>query len=230
MGASLNNFRDITKLTNLLKFFLCGCLVLNFMVLFFDYLEYGVLIDAQNRFYTSAGSLDKAIDLTNSRQAFIEILRMVTTLLTGLLFLRWIYFSNANAHTMKANGMQFTPLWSILWYFVPIAHLWKPYQAMNEIWKCSKNPNQWTLIKTDSILRWWWFLWILSLLADQTLINYALNAHEIQGWIRVTLASSISDFIHIPLDIVAILLVNRIFSMQMSLHAQQTAGYTMISL
>jgi hypothetical protein len=230
MVIRLNNFRDITKLTNSLKFFLYASLVVNFIALLFDYLEYSALISAHSSTYASAKSLDQVIELNNSRQAFVGSLQMATALLTSVLFLRWIYFSNANAHALKANGMQFTPLWSILWYFVPIAHLWKPYQAMNEIWKCSENPHQWTLIKTDSILHWWWFLWILSLLADQLLIRYALDAHDIQGSIHFAIASSISDFMHIPPIVVAILLITRISSMQMSQHARQTGGYTMISL
>ena len=230
MVTRLNNFCDITKLTNSLKFFLYASLVVNFIALLFDYLEYSALISTHSSTYAPAEFLDQVIELNNSRQAFIGSLQIATALLTSLLFLRWIYFSNANAHALKANGMQFTPLWSILWYFVPIAHLWKPYQAMNEIWKCSENPHQWTLIKTDSILRWWWFLWILSLLADHVLIRYALDAHDIQGSIHFAIASSISDFMHIPPIVVAILLITRIFSMQMSQHARQTGGYTMISL
>lgn len=230
MITHLNNFRDITKLTNFLKFFLYASLVLNFFALLSDYLEYSALINAQNSAYASAESLHKAVELNSSRQAYVGILQMITALLTSILFLRWIYFSNANAHALKANGMQFTPLWSIVWYFVPIAHLWKPYQAMNEIWKCSENPHQWKSIKTDSILHWWWSLWILSFLADHLLIRYALDAHDIQTSIHFAIANSISDFMHIPLSAVAILLITRISSMQMSQQVRQAGGYTMISL
>ena len=76
--------------------------------------------------------------------------------------LRWIYLANSNAHALGAEGMQFTPAWAIGWYFVPLANLWKPYQAMKEIWQASATGTDWREVKAPALLRWWWGFWLLS--------------------------------------------------------------------
>lgn len=45
--------------------------------------------------------------------------------------------------------MQFTPRWAIIWWFIPILNLWKPYQVTVEIIK-SSDP---TVGRTDSTMR-----------------------------------------------------------------------------
>jgi hypothetical protein len=76
--------------------------------------------------------------------------------------LRWIYLANSNAHALGAERMQFTPAWAIGWYFVPLANLWKPYQAMKEVWQASTSRTDWREVKAPALLRWWWALWLLS--------------------------------------------------------------------
>ena len=65
-------------------------------------------------------------------------------------------------HALGSPGLRFTPGWAVGWYFVPIANLWKPYQAMKEIWRASKNPGNWQAETTSGFLGWWWFWWIIS--------------------------------------------------------------------
>jgi len=52
----------------------------------------------------------------------------------GVIFLRWIYRTNKNLHVLSSEHMTFSPGWSLGWYFIPVANLFKPYQAMKEIW------------------------------------------------------------------------------------------------
>lgn len=68
------------------------------------------------------------------------IFYLVVYIITSVLFLRWVYVSNRNARALGASDMQHSPGWSVGWYFIPIATLWKPYQAMKEIYKAS-HPN-----------------------------------------------------------------------------------------
>ena len=80
--------------------------------------------------------------------------------------LRWIYLANANAHALGAEGMQFTPGWAVGWYFVPIASLWKPYQAMKEIWQASAAGTDWRGVRVPRLLPWWWACWLISTLTS----------------------------------------------------------------
>ena len=90
------------------------------------------------------------------------IFYVVVYLSSAVLVLKWIYRANYNARQLGASNMRFSSGWSIGWYFIPIANLWKPYQAMKEIWKTSANPSAWTTEKAPALLGWWWFLWIFT--------------------------------------------------------------------
>ena len=53
------------------------------------------------------------------------IVFLISYVITGFLILKWIYRVNRNAHSF-ARGLEVSPPWSVGWYFVPIAFLWKP--------------------------------------------------------------------------------------------------------
>jgi hypothetical protein len=41
-------------------------------------------------------------------------------------FLRWIYRTNKNLRYLSGEQMKFTPDWSVGWFFIPIANVYKP--------------------------------------------------------------------------------------------------------
>jgi len=125
--------------------------------------------------------------------------------------LKWIYRANSNCHGFGAQGMAFIPGWSIGWYFVPIATLWKPYQAMKEIWKVSKNPSKWQNITGSPLLGWWWALWIISAVLGQFVFRMSMKANTISSLKALTNVSILAGIIDIPLYLVAISLVTTIF-------------------
>ncbi len=121
--------------------------------------------------------------------------------------------------------MRFTPGWAILWYFIPIANLWKPYQAMKEIWKASADPHDPGAAETSRLLPWWWFLWILSNIVGQVLVRVGLAAKEVDALIGANLLMVVSDGLDIVLDLVLLAIIDRIWRMQMSRFANRpTSG------
>ena len=96
-----------------------------------------------------------ALIANNQRQQLIGAVYLIMYLATVAAFACWIYRANKNARALGASGMQFGPVASVGWYFIPICCLWKPYQAMREIWKASKDPKQWQDQPTAPLLRWW---------------------------------------------------------------------------
>ena len=80
-------------------------------------------------------------------------------LITSVIVLKWIYRANMNAHAWT-GGMRVSPPWSIGWFFVPVASLWKPFQGVSDTWMASHGlplsgeaPNH---------LKVWWGLWLAS--------------------------------------------------------------------
>ena len=54
-----------------------------------------------------------------------------------VLYCVWVYRANKNARALGALGMKHTPGWCVGWFFVPIANLFMPYQAVREIYQAS---------------------------------------------------------------------------------------------
>ncbi len=150
----------------------------------------------------------------------VVIIGPVTNVTSMILILMWIYRANYNARQIGASGMKFTPGWSVGWYFIPIANLWKPYQAMKEIWKASSSPQNWSDQSVSSILPWWWFLWVtynMFLILPSLLATQAEEINEL-----LTINAAIQLFIYIitiPLNLIVISMISRVHEMQTS-HAK----------
>lgn len=100
--------------------------------------------------------------------ALVSLAASVMSIVTAIVFLIWRYRVQKNLRgPLGVVGLDFTPGWSVGWWFVPIANFWKPKQAMNEAWLAS-DPQQpagtrgWAGRKVDPLLSWWWGCWMLS--------------------------------------------------------------------
>jgi len=88
-------------------------------------------------------------------------------LVSVIFFLYWFYNAYENLSSFGTIGLRSTPGRAVIYWFVPIIQLWKPYKAMQEIWKAS-NPNihtsnnqEWHRNKRSyTILVWWIIFWL----------------------------------------------------------------------
>ena len=112
--------------------------------------------------------------------------------------------------------MVFTPGWSIGWYFMPIANLWKPYQAMKEIWKASSNPKSWNSQPASALLPWWWFFWIVSNMFANASFQLTMKGEGINQLIAANVVTQLSDITGIPLSLIVIGIIGKVHEMQMS--------------
>jgi hypothetical protein len=145
----------------------------------------------------------------------VEILEGLVSLISGILVLKWIYRSSRNAHVL-ARGLEISPPWAVGWYFIPFANLWKPFQAVREIWQVSKSPVGWRRVAVPALLRWWWGLWLISNACGNLSARLAMTEHTISG-------QTISDYFGLAeavadaaLAIVLIAIVRRITKMQVT--------------
>ena len=79
-----------------------------------------------------------------------------------ILFSRWTYFLSQNAHIVSGRSMRFTPTWAVAWYFIPLANLWKPYQAMKEISRALDTGEfqDRRQSRRPTVLPIWWIFWV----------------------------------------------------------------------
>ena len=177
-------------------------------------MEYQLLTDFQNGVYFSQEMAVADAEANDKRQQIIAFSYLAVFIISGILILKWIYQSNQNARYLGAKDMAFTPAWSIGFYFIPIVSLWKPYQAMKEIWQASQNPNNWQIEKVGSILGVWWFFWIVNSMVGQAVFRMSRRAQEISEFMNVNMISQVSEILSIPLAVVTWLLINKISNTQ----------------
>lgn len=94
---------------------------------------------------------------------------MAAFLASVILFCVTIHRLNKNARALGSKGMEFTPGWSVGWFFIPIANLFKPYQAVREIYQAS-DPRagefDWRQSPVLAPLGFWWGAWIVGNIVD----------------------------------------------------------------
>ena len=156
------SFKDLTGLTKWTTLFLYAQVAISVIAIIFGMLEYQMIRDLVSGFYQSQSDVvEYVVQADYERQHTLELIDLTIFVISGALILMWIYRANYNARQIGVSGMKFTPGWSVSWYFIPLANVWKPYQAMKEIWKASSSPQNWSNQPVSSLLSWWWFSWIV---------------------------------------------------------------------
>lgn len=99
----------------------------------------------------------------------LGLLLQVVGIAAGILFLVWMHHASTNAHTYGHEALEYEPMWSVAWWFIPIMSMWKPYQAMKEIWRASDpesvgtgRPTAWATRPTPGLFPLWWIAYVIS--------------------------------------------------------------------
>jgi hypothetical protein len=68
----------------------------------------------------------------------------------------WIHRAHANLVEAGLQGLEYTPGWSVGWFFVPFANLIMPFRAMRELWNRSHGDNDsFTGLASSDLGAWW---------------------------------------------------------------------------
>lgn len=198
--------KDPGKLTKFLKTMLWISLGVGILSLLSDIMQMNLLV---------SGSFSTTQAESNDvRQQVAGLLYLAAFIVTGIAFLRWTHRANVNCHGFGAECMEFTPGWSIGYYFIPVLNLYRPYLAMKEIWTVSKNPVDWQNESGGPLLGWWWVLWLASNFIGQISFRLSLRANTLESLQASTVVSIFSYLVDVPLNIIAVLLVTEIFASQ----------------
>jgi len=210
-SPATTGFRDPAALTRWLKIFLCISIAITGLSIVSGLLELKLLNDMQAGTTLAPG----AADSNDLRQQIIAGGRFISFIVTVVIFAIWIYRANYNARQLGATDMQFSPGWAVGWYFIPIANLWKPYQAMREIWQASAMPGSWQQQPRGPILPLWWTFFLLSNFLGNAAFRLQLGAHTLSEHIMAGSVGVVTDAVDVVSTAIALVLVTQIFRMQM---------------
>lgn len=178
------------------------------------YFEFQLLVDIGSG--SASYDVSAAADSSDNRQRIVGTIQVVLWLVAGVSILAWIRLANKNARALGATDMEFTPNWAIGWYFIPVANLWKPYQAMAEIWQASGGSKSWKTESVPGILVIWWFVWLASNIFGRLAFQLTRKAEEIPELQDASLALMASDVISVFLSLAFLEVVKDISRRQMA--------------
>ena len=214
-------YKDLSSIYNTLILLLKATIFISLVAAISSMFEVKLINDMSTGNFDYS-TIEEQANANDIRQQLIGIIQLALFIITGIVFLRWIYFTNSNSRSLGATGMQFTPGWSIGYYFVPFLNLYKPYRAMKEIWKTSKDPKNWEMVKTPSFFPQWWTLWLISAFLGNMSFRLSMKAEEFNELFVSSSVTLASDLVEIPLALIAIKLVGSIFNMQNEKHITLT--------
>lgn len=103
--------------------------------------------------------------------AVIGIFVLILSILLTITLLFWYYRATKNIHSFGAKEVT-SPRMAVIWWFVPIAFLWKPYHVSQQIWRASnseiklENGTEWKNVPGSKIIKLWWFLYLASIVGS----------------------------------------------------------------
>ena len=214
-------FKHPAVLTHLVRLCLVGSAVMAATTFFVSSAQRAILREGE----AASLAVDDAYAEMPLHLLLAPVLQLLVLVACWVIIAMWIYRIASNTRFLAgANKMDYTPGWAVGWYFIPFANLWKPYQAMKEIWALNIARDGGSGAVVAMLLPLWWFLWLAW--------NFVSNAAGRMSW-RATsyeqndnalLASMTSDAIHVPLCIVLLLITNRLYTAQIRAHAARLSA------
>lgn len=93
---------------------------------------------------------------------------------TVIVFLMWLFRATANLRNWGVP-MRTSPGWAVGWWFIPIANLFKPFQAVREVHDESAQISEPDEPRSAAALGWWWAGWIVCNLAGQASMRMSMR-------------------------------------------------------
>lgn len=217
-------FKNSDALTRLVRILLYIQIAVAMASIVSGLMERQLLLDINAGLYTNDWELRTIAETNDFRQLIAATVEFAVLIVSGIFILKWIYRANSNASALGAKNMQYSPWGSIIWYFVPIAALWMPYQAMKEIWKTSISPADWENVKPPALIDIWWAIWI-AIGASSTVINVlSKRADTIDHLSQINLFNQVVSAGSIALAAVTLLMVDEIHKAQKQQYSTLTAS------
>jgi hypothetical protein len=143
----------------------------------------------------------------------VAIPMAIVMVVSSILTLKWIYRVTMNSHAL-AQGVRVSPPWAIGWYFVPVANLFKPFQAVADAWKVSLGPTDWQARQTPALLLWWWWAWLFVSALDNASLRMEIRSDTVGDGLLIATLDGLSAVLWIPLTLLLIRIVRRLSAQQ----------------
>jgi uncharacterized protein DUF4328 len=172
------------------------------------------------RRYRDGTASDLEVVRAIDRSGAVGITILVLAVVTGIVWLVWQHRSQSNLREAGIRGLAFTPGWAVGWWLIPIANLWKPFQATRELHKASAGGERWWEAPTPALLGWWWAGWIVFNVMDGVASGFFAGDDVSIGSYMVGDRFSIAgDLLSTATAVLAIIVVREVIRRQATLRS-----------
>ncbi len=122
------------------------------------------------------------LDPLSALVAMLYLAFLIAFLVSVVLVAMWIH--RAHKRLQEAgHALNFTPGWAVGWYFIPIANLVQPYNAMKELWNLSHGEDEEFKNEGNGRLGLWWGMWLVGNIVSN--ISQRMVESESADWIQI---------------------------------------------
>ena len=196
-------------------FFLIAMVALSVAWLWDRYLD----LQMYRRVQANEEVTEQQLEASDARGPWIAVPFIAASLGSVIAFLVWEYRAYKNLRVLGAQRLRFSPGGSVGWYFCPIANLWKPCQAMVDIWRGSGGAGTGFVVL-------WWLCWLAGAVVRP--VNFPLKMRllldpepALEQIVTATYVDMASDASGIISGCLTIGLIWAVSSRQLLLHGQQ---------
>lgn len=211
--ASRREFRDPARRTLACRILLYCTIALTLASMAYSGLQYALMGQVE------AGLLDydEALQRLGMLALLLALPQILVNIGTIVAVAMWIHRMAWNAHAMAGSRhLDCTPGWAVGWYFIPIANLFKPYQAMKEIWQASRQPLRPDQAAVPLLFPLWWTLWLIAGAANQVSLRMSFKADTVYQMSDAAVASIVCDVLSLALCVVFLGIVARLSHLQLA--------------
>ena len=216
MGTNEYQYRSTTGLTLSLIACFAAFVVLTEVGIWSNFLE----IDLLRELIREGWVWSDQIQAGERRQAIVSGLTLLTFVASAAVFLFWLNDMSRNARALGAKGMRFGPLATLGSFFVPGLHLWKPLEAIQELFRASdpERIDDWRQASAPHLLSLWWTLWLLYQGTMLIALRADLWARSPDELLTAAWLSTVAGVVAAPLGVATSLWVWRLHSLQRRRH------------
>jgi hypothetical protein len=159
-------------------------------------------------------------EANDNQQLIVGIFSGIISITTLVIFFYWFYRAYRNLPSFGARGLKFSPKWVVVYFFLPILSLYKPFQAAKEIWNASdpdvdqSDGYSWQNMKAPNILAIWWIFWILSSIVGFRSLLKSFGANTFSEIVEADWYVIVANVLIIISNILFIFIVREIDSRQ----------------
>jgi hypothetical protein len=121
----------------------------------------------------------------------------------------FLHRANKNARALAGEGvpLEYTPGWTVGWFFVPLLNLWKPYRAVGEMFTVSRPTG-------TGMLGVWWAAWIAMNVVGRVSQRYSTSAEAIDEFVTANHIDSAHSLVSILAALTVLWVVRTLHRLQ----------------